>query len=115
MISEETEVHLNEAVVSEYENCVSNHGDFKNHHEAYAVTLEEVQEIEEVSVLFSERVVHSAMPVLWFSVRQDIDMFSMRAEIDRIYDTAEEIAKECIQVMAVCKKWMRLIEKEREE
>ena len=115
MIDKKTEETIRCAVTAEMEAAIMIHGEFHSNHEAYAVTLEEVQEIEEVSVLFSERVVHSAMPVLWFSVRQDIDMFSMRAEIDRIYDTAEEIAKECIQVMAVCKTWMRLIEKEREE
>lgn len=115
MIGEDTENYLNEAVESEYDCCVTKHGGFKNHHEAYAVTLEEVQEAEEVAELFAERVVRSAMSILWFSVRQDVDMFSMRAEIERIYDTAEELAKECIQVMAVCQKWMRLINKEREE
>jgi hypothetical protein len=32
--------------------------------------------------------------------------------VERIYEAMEELAKECIQVMAMCKKWMKLIDKE---
>ena len=34
--------------------------------------------------------------------------------INAIYNTAEEMAKECIQVMAVCRKWNDLLNEESE-
>lgn len=114
MIGEETEMHLHEAVVSEHESCVSNHGYFKNHHEAYGVIKEEMEEVLDASELFAGRAMQN-LDSLWLKIKEDDMDNEVGEHIMPIYDTANELARECIQVMAVCKKWIRLINKEREE
>ena len=115
MIDEKTLSHLRFAVRGEMEAAIEKHGEFHIHHEAWAILREEVQEVVECSMPFSG-VTGSNLDSLWGLVRDDA-MFEDEAKmmVEQIYDAAEEIAKECIQVMAVCDKWMRLFYKEREE
>ena len=112
MTGEHTDESLELAVESEYDHCVSKHGNFKNHHEAYAVTLEEVQEVAEAASFFPSTT-NRAMHELWNMIRKD-DVEGAVEHINAIYDIAEELAKECIQVLAMCRKWDGLIEKENE-
>lgn len=112
MTGEHTDKHLEEAVESEYDNCVKNHGNFKNHHEAYSVTLEEVQEVTEAASTFPV-IANREMHELWNMIRKD-DMEGADEHIEALYDIAEEMVKEGIQVMAVCRKWNDLLAKENE-
>ena len=112
MTGEHTDKHLAEAVESEYDNCVKNHGGFKNYHEAYSVLKEEAEEVAEAFTVFTNTKKES-MYVLWRMIRKD-DMEGADEHIEAIYDIAEELVKEGIQVMAVCRKWNDLLAKENE-
>ena len=115
MIGVKTGDYLYSAVEAEKINALENHGDFHSHHEGWAILREEVQEVMECSMPFSG-VTGSNLDRLWGLIRDDA-MFEDEAKmlVEQIYEATEEMTKECIQVMAVCKKWMRLIEVEREE
>lgn len=112
MTDEHTDEFLEKAIESEYDHCVTKHGNFKNHHEAYGVMKEEMEEVQDASELFAGRAMKN-LNALWLKVKDD-DMTGADECINAIYDTAEEMAKECIQVMAMCRKWDYLIEKENE-
>lgn len=113
MIGEDTEKAIDAAVNAEKKHCIEVHGEFHNHHEAWAVLREEVQEVIECFPPFDSKT-DRAIDFLWDLVRYDAAGEEAEEQIDQIYEFAEELAKECIQVMAVCRKWLRLIEKERE-
>lgn len=112
MTGEHTDEFLEKAIESEYDHCVTKHGGFKNHHEAYSVMLEEMEEVQDAAELFNGRAMKN-LNALWLKVKDD-DMTGADECIKAIYDTAEEMAKECIQVMAMCWKWNDLLEKEKE-
>ena len=110
MIGEHTDEYLEKAVESEYDYCISKHGNFKNWHEGFSVLDEETEEVQEAAMHFADSV-EEAKYVLWKMIRKD-DMEGADEHIKVINDIAEELAKECIQVMAMCRKWNDLIEKE---
>lgn len=115
MIDEKTLSHIRFAVRDEMQAAIDKHGEFHSHHEGWAILCEEIQEVMELFKPFC-RVADSHTEGLWNYIRND-EMFEDGAErsVKEIRHIAEELAMECIQVIAVCDKWMRLINKEREE
>ena len=112
MFGDGSEKALAEAVREELQHGVNKHGWFKSHHEAWAVTKEEVEEVVECFVPMKCHV-HEKVERLWKFIRFDImDDAEARIMVEQICEEVEELAKECIQVMAMCKKWMKLIDKE---
>lgn len=112
MTGENTDKYLELAVESEYDHCVTKHGNFKNPHEGYGVLKEEMEEVQDAAELFAGRAMKN-LDALWLQVKDD-DMDGADERIQKIYDTAEEMAKESIQVMAMCRKWNDLLAKENE-
>lgn len=113
MTGEHTDEYLEKAVESEYDSCVTKHGNFKNHHEAYAVTLEEVQEVTEAASVFPV-IANGAMHELWNMIRKDEAGEDAVAHLENLERITEELVKEGIQVLAMCRKWNGLIAKENE-
>lgn len=111
MTDEHTDKYLEDAIASEHDHCVTKHGPFKNHHEAYGVMKEEMEEVLDASELFAGRAMKN-LDALWLKVKND-EMTGAEENIKAIFNTAEEMVKEGIQVMAMCKKWKDLINKER--
>lgn len=114
MISCDAEECIAMAVEGECQTAIEKYGSFHSHHEAWAVLREEVQEVIECIPPFDSKT-DRAIDFLWDLVRYDAAGKEAEEQIDQIYEVAEELAKECIQVMAVCRKWMRLIDKECEK
>lgn len=113
MISDKAEMKIIEAVNAELNSCINKRGEFHNHHEAWAVLREEVQEVVECFAPF-DKVTDSQLDLLWDSIRHD-EMTEVEERIKQISEIALELAKETIQVLAMCKKWKILIAKEREQ
>lgn len=116
MIDKKTEETIRCAVTAEMEAAIKIHGEFHSNHEAWAVLREEVQELLECFPGFKTGM-DDYMEALWKSVRKDGTMLEDN-DFDSIYtihDLAEELAKEAVQVMAMCRKWLKLIAMEREE
>ena len=114
MIDDKTMEHIIWATEAEMKAAIEKHGEFNSHHEAWAVLREEVQEMQECSERFS--CVDVAMNGLWNRIRKNIVSDNVeQLDIDNIYDVAKGMALEAVQVMAVCKKWLKLIDEEREE
>ena len=112
MFGDGSEKALAEAVREELQHGVNKHGWFKSHHEAWAVTKEEAEEVVECFMPLNATVGQN-LDILWDFIRHD-NMGEDDAQqlVERIHEVMEELAKECIQVMAMCKKWMKLIDKE---
>ncbi len=78
------------------------HEDFHSLHEAYAVTLEEVDEAKEELNL-----VEACMGDLWASIRYDSEDEAMK-ELARIEKCAVNLAAEAVQVAAMARKARRI-------
>ena len=70
-----------------------------------------MEEVLDASELFAGRAMKN-LDALWLKVKDD-EMTGAEENIEAIFNTAEEMVKEGIQVMAMCKKWEDLINKER--
>jgi len=113
MIGGNTEVAIIHAVNEELQHCIDKHGEFHNHHEAWAVLYEETQEVVECLVPFN-KISAANMDELWKLIRTDSMYDDGAVElVEQIYNIAMELAKETIQVLAMCEKWRTLIDKER--
>ena len=109
MTGERTDIMLEQAVMEELNNCIKRYGEFHNHHESFSVLREEVEEVVECFLPFNKATTN-AMDALWDGIRSDeVDC----DYIESIRKYAEELAKETIQVMAMCDKWMDKLENER--
>lgn len=113
MTGEDTDKYLELAVESEYDHCVTKHGGFKNHHEAYAVMREECEEVSEAFTIFSNRR-KDVMQEIWKMIRKDEVGEDAVVHLEKLEGIAEELVKEGIQVMAMCRKWNVLLAKENE-
>lgn len=105
MIDISTKDHIEAAVYSERDSAIVFHGHFHNNHEAWAVLREEIEELEEAYKQFKS-VTASEMENLWVMTRSD---HVERENLLNIYDSAIEVASECIQVLAMCDKWRDLL------
>ena len=115
MIGEKTLDHIRSAVNAEVRHGNALHGSFHNHHEAWAVTLEEIEETRELFEEFTA-LTKEAVELLWEGVKHDWTAEDeVIGAIDDIHMVSMELAQECVQVMAMCRKWVDLINKEKEE
>lgn len=114
MIGEFTREYLQEAVQAEQEHDDKLHGKFHNHHEAWGVLKEEVEELKEVTASF-HREVDSEIEKLWKLIRKDRVEDFAEEDISWIRGNALSIAKEAIQVVGMCDKWEDLIQGTKEE
>src|SRR5690554_4514356 len=96
---------IEQLVVDELKRAIEKNGGFNSHHEAYAVTLEEFEEmLDEVS--------HAAktMDIIWQQVKSDsVDRFSLSVMQGDLIRGIEE----GVQVAAMLAKWIELIDKRR--
>ena len=113
MIDEKAEGYIEESIKREKNKAIANHGDFHSHHEAIAVLAEETEEVVDCFKPF-ERTLNAEMPGLWDLIRADNVDESTLGHIEQIRGRALEMAKECVQVCAMCDKWVKLIKKENE-
>lgn len=84
---------------------------FSSNHEAYAVLLEEVEELQhEVERVDFYR------DLLWFTTKGKNQNYTLegglRVFAEQVKVRAINTAEEAIQVAAMCDKWMQLLEKE---
>ena len=98
MFSEKTETLIKQAVDAEFENAKKNWGDsYHSEHEAYAVLLEEVDEVKREYKNLKRILKH-----IWAMTKgtEGID----RRMIAGMIGAATNLAKEACQVAAVCRK-----------
>ena len=96
---------LQGVVQNEYARAGKQHGyTFNSLHEAYAVTLEEV---EEASVEMQG--VYNRMMALWESVKRDNDSLTKQAALD-ILDKSMLMAAEAVQIAAMAQKTVNTVE-----
>ena len=114
-ISIEAQNAVLEAVKQEYLACVGNHGAFRNHHEAYAVLLEELEEVlDEMGAFYDSS--KFARKMLWGLIKGD-KMSDDDSDSDILVSGLKSLAiimiQEAVQVAAVSQKWLDLIDRER--
>lgn len=109
MIDKKTTDFIDSAVKNEQIAAIEKHGHFHSMHEAYAVLLEEVEEVKEMHEAF-DGVQEMQMRLLWDNVRQDYENYC-DTRLGEIKAAALDLAYECVQVAAMCDKWGLLLEK----
>lgn len=112
MIGEETKKHIEEAVTAEMNHGIEQHGEFHTHHEAIAVLFEELQEVQDcandLAVKQEEKI-----PEIWESVKKDETSFYVEGDLlEEIKSVAMRGAEECVQVAAMCDKWIQKLKDE---
>jgi len=113
MIGENTAEYVHKAIEEELKFCIEKHGLFHNYHEAWAVLLEETQEVAEECIEYQKNC-NKAMQDLWAQVKDDT--ISWRNSSNLLIDiksAALDVLFECVQVCAMCNKWMDMLEEER--
>lgn len=112
MIDTSAEMLLQQAVTEEKKAAIKNHGHFHSMHEAYAVLLEEVEEVTGGAQVFTEGA-EFQMLQLWQQVRADMQLAgNPKARLQEIKRLAIDLSCECVQVAAMCDKWGLLLESE---
>lgn len=107
MIGDETIVAIQQAVFAEKESGTAKYGKFHSHHEAWAVTKEEAEELLEGFVDLNKEL-HATLDALWVDIRKDgFDDFSADS-VHEIMNRAIGVCQEAIQLAAMCDKWMDL-------
>lgn len=88
------------AMFEEHERMCAKYGDtYHTSHEAYAVTLEEYEEVTE---LLAWMKVH--LEKMWDGIKQDYPPHEMAHHMSKMYQFAIRAAAECVQVAACCHK-----------
>ena len=99
---------LCEAIKLETENIKAVWGTtYSSNHEAYAVLMEEVEEAET-----DMNVINSNLHSLWEKVKsnfESVDRIDTTTELISMQINAKEMAKECVQIAAVCEKFMNTL------
>lgn len=112
MIDNKTRLDLLCAIEHERDAAIEKHGHFHSHHEAYAVLLEEVEEVTGGAQVFTEGA-EFQMQQLWQQVRADMQLAgNPKARLQEIKRLALDLSCECVQVAAMCDKWGLLLESE---
>lgn len=114
MVNDRTMDRIIWATEAEMKAAIEKHGEFHSHHEAYAVLLEECEEVMEAAAIF-DNVSSDMMVNLWEMVKGDCVPETAHEYLPLIRDKASELVQEGVQVLAVYRKWQKLIDKEREQ
>lgn len=77
---------------------ILNYGTFNSTHEAYSVTLEELQEAQEELTACSD-----VLNYIWNETKNDTYL-QLTKDYDLMYKRAINAAAECVQVAAMCSK-----------
>jgi len=113
MIGENTAENIHKAIAEELKFCIEKHDLFHNDHEAWAVLLEETQEVGDEYAEYA-KTCNKAMQDLWAHVKGD--SISWRESSELLIDIKSatlEVLFECVQVCAMCDKWMDKLENEK--
>ena len=100
MISGRAIDYIVQAVEEEKKAAIGARGLFHSDHEAWAVTLEEVEELLE---LLDEDKIYVDLDNVWGKIRRD-ELIS-EGDLYDIYKWAQRCAEEAVQVMAMIQKW----------
>lgn len=94
----ETEKLINELIQAEYKNAVVNYGEkYNSPHEAYAVLLEEIEEVESVMNCLKVEIEY-----IWKDIKKDsIYTKNFNSMIDKVFHLSKDAMKELAQVGAV--------------
>lgn len=114
MIGVETKECIELAIDAERRAANENYGELHSHHEAWAVLQEEIEEVVE-SVAIFDKVSSDMMINLWEMVKGDCVPETASEYLPLIRDEAFKLVEEGIQVLAVCRRWKRLIDRERRQ
>lgn len=98
MIRDKIRVGVTNLAINEREHAIEEYGYFHSDHEAYGVTLEEVEEAQDEL----ERI-NWKMANIWDDVKHDRPLAD---EVRTMRDAAINCACECIQVAAMCDKYL---------
>lgn len=109
MICDESRANIAAAVYNEKTAAIKAHGNFHSPHEGWAVLLEEVQEVATAFACFKEDA-QKKMAYLWDNVRTDFNGNTEELLHD-LCNSALDLIYECVQVAAVCEKWVQSEEK----
>lgn len=88
---------IGELVKQEKAGVLKEYGTLRSHHEAYAVLLEEAQEVDEASGMAIEYIAS-----LWDHIRTKRNANTMLDDILSIQDNLMEVASGAIQAIAIC-------------
>lgn len=111
MIDHKAASSMYHAVRHEYNAGMERYGAFNSQHEAWAVLLEETEELHDEAEAFAETV-KMILPELWQAVKMDDITPMHKRQLEAIRSAALAVAYECVQVAAMCDKWGLLIESE---
>lgn len=102
MFSEKTNELIKAAINSELENAISNYGNkYNSEHEAYAVLKEEFDECHDQQILIKNNLFK-----LWDNIKLN-NVYQVKLAAENIRKYAENMAKESVQVAAVCDKLLQ--------
>lgn len=105
--SKKSEKLVNNLIQAEYDNACENYGDkYNSLHEAYAVLLEEVEEVEEQ---LDE--IKLYLKMMWREVKYN-DTTSLKATVEDLLEINKHTMQELAQVGAVLLKWENTLEVE---
>ena len=104
MIAEKAAESIDKAVAYELQNSVKEHGAFyASEHEAYAVLLEEVEEVEEEA-----ECIKIWLESVWKCIKGNQDL---GIRVNEIKEHALDLAKEAVQVAAVCERFQETLDR----
>lgn len=112
MIGEKTCENVHKAIAEELKSGNALHGLFNSNHEAWAVLREECEEVADEFTLFSNAR-KEAMQKLWEHVKNDTATWENGGHLIDLKSAALDLLYECVQVCAMCDKWLDKLEKER--
>ena len=108
MINGKAAAYIDSAAQSELESIIARHGEtYASAHEGYAVLKEEIEETcEEIDA------VKENLDKLWEGIRENFLPSALRKSVGIIQEKAYYAAEEAVQVIAVCSRFSKTLEKE---
>lgn len=111
MLGENTQEYIFKAIAEEMKSGNEKYGLFNSHHEAWAVLKEECEEVADQFTLYKNSR-SDAMPRLWEQIkRNSVSWQESEGDLYNIKGAALDLLYECVQVCAMCDKWLYKLEK----